>query len=101
MYAVSVGFAMFGAAVCVCGLVAARRPRLGTNEMAHSRRFKTDRINTLLPVATLASVTLDAGSKADDDVDIHGVEAESDLKKSRVISPRSQKDTDAESDRDK
>jgi len=50
-------------------------------------------------VAALASVTLDDGSRADGDVDIHGVEAESDLKKSHDTSSRRRKDADSPADR--
>jgi hypothetical protein len=39
---------------------------------------------------------LDVGSRADDDVDIHGVEAESDLEKSHVSTPRRKRDADVD-----
>jgi hypothetical protein len=83
MYAFSVGFAVFGAAVCVSALVTEHRPRLGVEGILRSRRFEGNRFEQLpLPrVATFASVAIDDGSRTNSDVDIHGVEAESDLKK--------------------
>jgi len=99
MYAISVGFAVFGAAVCVCGLVASRRPRLGVYGMARSRRSETTPIDTFVPVAASASVTLDLGPQTERDVDIHGVEEESDLKKSPVTPSRKNKVPEADSAR--
>jgi hypothetical protein len=101
MYAFSVGFAVFGAVVCVSALVTEHRPRLGADGILRSRRYEANRFEQapLLLVAALASVTLDDGSRADGDVDIHGVEAESDLKKSHDTSSRRRKDADSPADR--
>jgi hypothetical protein len=93
MYAFSIGFAVFGAVVCVSALVTEHRPRLGADGILRSRRFQTLRFEQLplLVVATRASVTLDEGSRTDSDVDIHGVEDESDLNQSHDTSSRRSK----------
>jgi hypothetical protein len=101
MYAFSVGFAVFGAVVCVSALVTEHRPLLGADGLFRSRRYETNRLGQfpLLLVATLASVTLDESSRSDGDVDIHGVEAESDLKKSHDASSRKSNGADSAVDR--
>jgi hypothetical protein len=96
MYAFSVGFVIFGGAVCVSALVLERRPRLSGNRIVRSRLYPGTRLqrSPLGLVTTLASVTLDVGSWSESEVDIHGVEAESDLEKSHVTSPRGKKVAD-------
>jgi hypothetical protein len=100
MYAFSIGFAVFGAVVCVSALVTEHRPRFGADGILRSRRYTTNRFEQLpfLLVTTFASVTIDDGSRTDDDVDIHGVEAESDLEKSHDTSSHRSRDADSAAD---
>jgi hypothetical protein len=83
MYVFSVGFAVFGALVCLSALATERRPLLGADGIFGSRRCGTTRIDQppALLVATLLNVSISEDSRFDKDVDIHGVEAESDLEK--------------------
>jgi hypothetical protein len=88
MYAFSVGFALFGAVVCLSALATEHRPLLGLDGIVRSRRCATNRreIPPSPLVAAFASVTGDEHPRTQDDVDIHGVEAESDLETSPDIS---------------
>jgi hypothetical protein len=93
MYAFSIGFAVFGAVVCGSALITEHRPRLRADGILRSRHVQTLRFEQLpLPlVAARASVTVDEGSRTDGDVDIHGVEDESDLNQSHDTSSRRSK----------
>ncbi|MGB8178572.1 MAG: hypothetical protein WCF63_00205 [Acidimicrobiales bacterium] len=101
MYALSVGFALFGALVCVSALVTEHRPRLGVEGPSRLRNEENDRFQQkpVLRVATLASVALDEGSPSDGRVDIHGVESESDLETTKDVPSRRSKDADTAVDR--
>jgi hypothetical protein len=101
MYALSVGFALFGALVCVSALVTEHRPRLGVEGPSRLRHEENNRFQQkpVLRVATVASVALDDGSRSDGEVDIHGVESESDLETTEDVPSRRSKDTDTAVDR--
>jgi hypothetical protein len=94
MHAFMVGLAVFGAVVCVSALVTGHRLYLGADRILRSRRCEAIRFEQVpfLQIATLASATLDHPSRTE--VDIHGVEAESDLKKPH--DPASHRRTDAD-----